>query len=40
VWPPQEENGGGEVSEMDVQIFLMSLMSVAVGKAVVDGLAM
>ena len=33
---PQEENGCGEASEMDERSFLMSLMPVAVGKAIVD----
>jgi hypothetical protein len=36
VVPPHEENGCQTASEKDVRIFSMPLMSVAVGKAVVD----
>ena len=35
---PQEVDGHRMASEMEVQIFAMVLMSVAVAKAMVDGL--
>ena len=37
--PPQKENGHRTASEMEVQIFLVLLMSVALGKAAVYGWA-
>lgn len=35
--PPQQEIEWGAASEMEVRIFMLSLMSVAVGHVTVDG---